>query len=167
MLPFIAALMIAATPPANAGNLPGVFEATCLDGEARFRAGEATAINFEALPKALQDKLGHPSSGQVLQLSGGGRSYVYMLDYSPGPGISPKICGVASDAIDLNSATSALGARLGSVDRGASQTVQWVNVHDGYVATVTTATPFNVLQINWLSDADREAAQIQAQQVQR
>ncbi len=165
MLPFIAALMMSPAPAADVQvtNLPAVFEATCLDGQAKFHAGEAMAIKFETLPPALQDKLGHPASGQVLQLGGGGHSYVYMLDYSPGPGISPKICGLASDAIDLNSATSALGARLGSVDRGASRTVQWVNVQDGYVATVTTAAPFNVLQINWLSDADREAGLLQAQ----
>ena len=173
MLTLIAAALAgAASAPAIAvspTNLTGVFEATCLDGEAKFRAGELSAISFDQLPERLRDSLGRPASGKVWQLNSGGRSYLYMLDYDASrPGVSPKICGLASDSIDLKSAGDVLEARItGNVERNRPRSAQWLNAKDGYVATATSAATLSVLQISWMSEADKAAAQAQVEQLPR
>jgi hypothetical protein len=172
MLTLIAAVLGAASAPATAvspTNLTGVFQATCLDGQAKFRANELSAISFDQLPETLRDSLGRPSSGKVWQLNTGGRSYLYMLDYDAArPGVSPKVCGLASDSIDLKAAGDALEARLtGNVERNRPRSAQWLNAKDGYVATATSAAALSVLQISWMSEADKAAAQAQVEQLPR
>jgi|SRR5437870_9060592 len=163
MLPFIAVILAAgaltsAAVDAQPASLPGVFEATCLDGQARL---SATPIDFRELPAALQRSLGRPASSKVWQLNAEGHSYLYILDYPQGPGLSPKICGLASDAMDLSTATKALGARVaGGMERSGGRSAQWLNAKDGYVATATTAAQFNVLQISWLS-ADQKSEAVE------
>jgi hypothetical protein len=171
MLPFIAALLFGAADAAvatdvQAANLPGVFEATCLDGQARLSAGDVTPISFDELPSDLRERLGLPASANIWRLNTPGRSYLYVLNYDAGPGISPKICGLASDAMDFNTASDALAARVaGGVERNQLRTTQWLNAQDGYIATATTAAKFNVLQINWMNEADRAAAPAQVEQL--
>jgi hypothetical protein len=157
---------VAADVPAT--NLAGVFEATCLDGSARLSADEVSASSFHQLPSDLKERLGRPSSGNVWRLNGAGNAYLYILDYPAGPGISPKVCGVASDSLDLQSAAGALEVRVGAgTSRQRARTMQWINLQDGYIATATTAAKYNVLQINWMSDADKAAALAQAEQLPR
>jgi hypothetical protein len=170
MLTLLAALLAAgaqgSTADIQSGNLPSVFEATCLDGTARLSAGTVTEIGFNRLPASLQERLGQPASGKVWQLNAAGHAYLYVLDYGNGPGISPKVCGIASDAMDFKAGADALEARVaGSVSRDRSRSAQWLNAKDGYIATATSAGPFNVLQISWLSDADRATAQAQIGQM--
>lgn len=168
MLLILAAALAGAAGATDATNLPGVFQATCLDGEAKLRAGEVSPISFEQLPAALRDSLGRPASGKVWRLNGAGSSYLYMLDYPAGPGISPKVCGLASDAMDAKTAGDMLETRVtGGVERNRPRTAQWMNARDGYVATTTTASNFKVLQINWMSEADKELAQQQVEQLPR
>ena len=157
---------VAAEVPVS--NLPGVFEATCLNGAARLSAAEVSASSFDQLPSDLRERLGRPASGNVWRLNTEGNAYLYVLDYATGPGISPKVCGVASDSMDLRTAAGALEVRVGAgTTRQRARTMQWVNVQDGYIATATTAAKYNVLQINWMSDADKAAALEQARQLPR
>ena len=164
MLSFLVAVLAgaaqgSAAAEVHATNLPRVFEAACLDGQAKLSAGEVTPISFDQLPSALRDKLGQPASGNVWQLNASGRSYLYMLDYDASSGANPKICGVASDAMDLNAGTVALAARVaGGIERSGQRSAQWLNAKDGYVATATTASQFKVLQISWLSESQKAAA---------
>ncbi len=166
MLTFLAAILagsVQASAASEISDLSGLFQATCLDGQARLRANEVTAISFDQLPSGLRTSLGQPASAKVFRLNSSGSSYLYLLDYQGGPGVSPKVCGVASDA-DLKTAGDALEMRLtGTVSRDRLHTAQWLNPKDGYVATATKAAAFNVLQISWMSDADREAALVQVQ----
>ena len=167
MLTFLAAILagsVQASAATEVSDLSGLFQATCLDGQARLRANEVTAISFEQLPSGLRESLGRPSSGKVWQLDTAGRSYLYLLDYPAAPGNSPKICGIASDAMDLKTAGDALEMRVtGSISRDRMRSAQWLNPNDGYVAMATTAAAFNVLQISWMSDADRAAALVQTE----
>jgi hypothetical protein len=172
MLPLLAAIL-AGTAQASGASAPqpagltGIFQATCLDGQAKFRAGELSPITFDQLPTGLRESLGRPASGKVWQLNSGGRSYLYMLDYNDGSG-SSKVCGLASDSIDLRTAGDMLESRVtGRVDRSRTRSAQWLNAKDGYVATATKAATLNVLQISWMSDADRAAAQKQVEQLPR
>ena len=172
MLPFLAALLSGAAVAAGAtdvqvANLPGVFEATCLDGQAKLGAGDVTASSFDQLPSSLRDSLGHPASGNVWRLNTSGNSYLYVLNYAAAPGVSPKVCGLASDAMDLRTASDVLGARVaGGVERNNSgRSAQWLNARDGYVATATTAAKLKVLQISWMSDADKARAMEQVEQL--
>jgi hypothetical protein len=147
-------------------NLSGLFEATCLDGQAKLSAGEIVPVTFDQLPSALRDSLGRPASGKIWQLNTSGRAYLYVLDYAGGPGVSPKVCGLAADTMDLGPAANALEMRVtGAVDRNKARSTQWVNARDGYVATATRAASYSVLQIGWMSDADHEAALVQTQQL--
>lgn len=172
MLTLIAAALAGAAstaaPAVPATNLTGVFQATCLDGQAKFRADELSPISFDQLPAGLRDSLGRPASGKIWQLNSGGQSYLYMLDYEARPGVSPKVCGVASDAIDLKSAGDALEARItGNVERNRPHSAQWLNARDGYVATATSAAALSVLQISWMSEADKADAQAQVDRLPR
>lgn len=173
MLTLIAAALAGAVPTpataASAANLTGVFQATCLDGQARFSPNELSAISFDQLPAGLRDSLGRPSSGKVWQINDGSKSYLYMLDYdATRPGISPRVCGLASDSIDLKAAGDALEARItGNVERNRPRSAQWLNAKDGYVATATSAATLGVLQISWMSEADKADAQAQVASLPR
>jgi hypothetical protein len=170
MLTFLAALLAGGAQVSMADAQPsspqGVFEATCLDGSARLSPGMVTEVGFNGLPSDLRNSLGQPASGKVWRLNTSGRSYLYILEYGNAPGVSPKVCGLASDAMDLQMATDMLGTRVaGGTEAGGGRSAQWVNARDGYVATATTAAQFKVLQISWFSDADRATAQAQIDQL--
>jgi hypothetical protein len=137
-------------------TLPDVFVAACLDGSARLSAGQAAAVRFDDLPANLRERLGKPASGRVWQLTGPGRAYLYMLNYDPRSGVNPKICGLAADSMDLNSASDALEARIaGGVRPKGHRGTEWLMPRDGYTAVATTADEFNVVQVNWLSEEQR------------
>jgi len=171
MLPILAAALAGAAQASGAAdvqlsNLPAVFQATCLDGQAKLRSSEVSPISFDQLPPALRESLGRPASGKVWQFNSAGRSYLYLLDYNAAPGVSPKVCGLASDAIDLKTAGDMLEARVtGSVARNRSRSTQWLNPSEGYVATATTASNLNVLQISWMSESDKATTQQQVDQL--
>ena len=170
MLPFLAAVLAGAASgvgaaDVDASNLSGVFQATCLDGQARLRAGEVRPISYDQLPEGLRESLGRPASGKVWQLSAAGNSYLYMLDYNDSDG-SSKVCGLASDSGEMRAAGDMLEARMtGSVARNRPRTAQWLNARDGYVATATSASTLKVLQISWLSEAAKAKAQAQVEQL--
>jgi hypothetical protein len=171
MLPYLAAVLASAAqasaPAVQPDNL-GVFQATCLDGQAKLHAGEVSPLSFDQLPTALRESLGRPASGKVWQLNSAGKSYLYMLDYNSAPGVSPKVCGLASDSIDLKTAAAMLEVRItGNVGRNRARSAQWLNATDGYVATATTASNLKVLQISWMSDIDKAAAQERLGQLPR
>lgn len=140
-----------------ADNLPQLFAATCLDGGARLPAGSLVSSNIRDLPLSLSKKLGVPSSGDVWRINGPGRSYLYILNYNPAAGVSPKICGLASDQMNMTAAADMLDLRLtGSIYRMKRATTQWIRAEDGYTATATTAGDMRVMQVNWLNDAERQ-----------
>lgn len=156
---FVNAAMSPASPQLPPDQLQDIFVAACLDGQARLAEGEASAVAFADLPSALRQRLGRPSSGNVWQLNAPGRAYLYVLNYEPGPGTSPTICGLASDRMPLGAAADTLELRVaGRVYEKSNRTTQWMRPQDGYVATATTAAEFNVVQLNWLSEADRAEA---------
>ncbi len=169
MLPFLAAILAGAATSAGVADaqdssLSGLFQATCLDGQAKLRANEVSAINFDQLPAGLRDSLGRPASGKVWRLSSGDHSYLYMLDYADGTGGTSKVCGLASDSIDLRTAGDMLEQRVtGSVARNRTHSAQWVNAAEGYVATATSAASLNVLQISWMSESAKAIAQRQVE----
>lgn len=159
MLKLIATVLLIGTAQASVaasvevGNLPGVFAATCLDGAARLSKGDVTKIGFADLPSSLQSRLDRPQSGDVWRLNTAGRSYLYVLNYAPGPGVSPKVCGLASDEMSLDSASDLLDIRLtGGRSPERARAMEWPRPQDGYVAIATRAGDFNVAQVSWLSD---------------
>ena len=163
-----AAVQLSNVGEVHVADLPGVFAAACLDGEAKLSVGEATKVSFDELPSAIKRQLGRPSSGDVWRLATGGRSYLYILNYPNHLGISPRICGVASDDMSLKSGVDMLDVRLAGDGRlHNSRSMQWLRPEDGYVATATTASGINVLQVNWLSDADRELQKNQLRPISR
>jgi hypothetical protein len=140
-------------------NLPEIFVATCLDGQARVAASDVTKIGFDNLPSKLRRQLGRPTTGDVWRLNTSGHAFLYVLTYAPQAGVNPKICGLASDEMNLSAAADLLDLRLaGSVYPTRLRATQWMRPEDGYVATATTAGKYSVAQINWLSDEDRKAA---------
>ena len=153
-------------PEPHSMNLSGLFVAACLDGEARLPAGEVAKIAFDEVPSALKQRLRHPASGDIWRVRSS-QSYLYMLDYKDTPGDSPKICGLASDNLDLPVAVQTLNLRLsggGSLQQ-AVRSMQWVNAKDGYIVTATRASGFDVLQVNWLGEKERKRLTDEADQL--
>lgn len=158
----IGASQASAVAGVEVSNLPGVFAATCLDGQARLSARDVTKIAFGDLPSSLREQLGGPASGDVWRLNTAGSSYLYVLNYAPGPGMNPKICGLASDEMSIDSASELLEHRLaGGSYKGGARATEWFRVEDGYVALATKAGRFSVAQVNWLSDQERAAVLVE------
>jgi hypothetical protein len=155
-------LMILAAMAAGTADLPSIFQATCLDGQARLSAGQVSPSSFDQLPSTLRENLGRPASSAVWKFNSGGDSYLYMLDY----GSSRKVCGLASDTMDLKVAGDMLESRVtGGVDRNRTRAAQWINAKDGYVATATTQSAYKVVQINWMSPGDKYEAREEMSQL--
>jgi hypothetical protein len=141
----------------SAAQLPDLFVAACLDGKATLSMGGAAAVGLDRLPRELTQKLGKPSSAQVWRLSSDGRAYLYILNYKPARNTNPRICGIASDAMDYQAAADVVEKRVtGAVYPRTTQSIQWLDAKGGYNAIATTAGAFKVLQINWLSDQQRK-----------
>src|SRR5690348_1160228 len=85
-------------------DLPQLFVAACLDGNAKLSPGEASTVGFRGLPDALQDRLGKPSGAQVWRLRSEGQAYLYILNYEPSRNSSPRICGLASETMNYQTA---------------------------------------------------------------
>ena len=137
-----------------------MFERACLDGQARLAEGSAAPIEFEALPRQLRDRLKTPTSGQVVRLTGDGAAFLYLLNYDGDPERSPRVCGVASDQLSYATATNALQMHLtGQKNSAGMPTNEWISLQNGYRAFATRAGKFKVMQIDWLSDAQRAAAE--------
>src|SRR5205823_5302150 len=95
MLYAFALLAAVAQPTESRANLPDLFAAVCLDGQARLSPEYVTKIKFDDLPSGLKQRLANPTSGDVWQVGTSGRTYLYALNYPDAPGVSPKICGLA------------------------------------------------------------------------
>jgi hypothetical protein len=147
--------LLAADPGSN--DLPEIFVAACLDGKATFSPGEAAAVGFDGLPRELQQRLGKPNNAQVWRLINDGQAYLYILSYEPIGSQSPKVCGLASDAMNYGTAADTVEKRvMGAVYPRTTRSIQWLDPKGGYNAIATTAGSFKVLQINWLSDQQRQ-----------
>ena len=158
----IVALTIAAAlapAPAYAGSLENVFISACLDGSIKLSPQEAHAVQLDALPKAVRAKLGDPSKAQVWQLQSAGRSYLYTMEYE-GTSMSPKICGLASDQLKITPAAQVIAARLNSSADMDSRavTTEWHFPDQGYYALASRVHEYTVLQVNQMSDWQREEA---------
>ena len=169
MIATMAALALSGTGIGAAGlpptDLPQLFESACLDGQAKLAPGAAAPASFAALPREVRDDLGTPTSAQVWQLNGDGHSFLYVLDFPAASNVSPRICGVASDRMDYHSAADAVEMRVtGEVHPKTTPAVQWLSLKGGYNALATRTGDFSVLQINWLSDAQRAEAMKACQQ---
>ena len=164
MLAIATALLASAASAAPADalsldDLPQVFAAACLDGEARLSPASASAVAFDELPSPLRRSLRRPLGGGVWKLNVPGRSYLYVLEYQPARGVSPKVCGLASDRLPLKTATDALELRItGSLYPRRKSTAEWFNAKHGYMAVATPTAEFSVVQINWLNELDRKRA---------
>jgi hypothetical protein len=149
------ALILSADAQVN--ELPQLFVAACLDGKATLSSADAATIGFDGLPHELQQRLGKPQSAQVWRLNRSGRAYLYVLSYEPARNTTPRICGVASDEMSYGAAADIVEKRVtGSVYPRTARSIQWLDPKGGYNAMATTAGGFKVLQINWLSDEQRE-----------
>jgi hypothetical protein len=145
----------AAPAPTTSGQLPALFIAACLDGTAS--AAAATPIEFDALPSGLRSRLGHPSTARVWQLSVSGGAYLYSLTYTD-RGWGPKVCGVASEDMGLQSASAAVETRLrGAPSAGSYRPQEWVDPKGGYRALAMRAGGFTILQINTQNEIQTEA----------
>ena len=163
MVGIMAALLLGGTGMGSANvalaDLPQIFEAACLNGEAKLSPGAAAAVGFDGLPRELRKSLGTPASAQVWRLNGPGRAFLYVLEFAPAANASPRICGLASDRMDYRSAADAVEMRVtGEIQPKTTPAVEWLNLEGGYNALAARTGDFKVLQINWLSDAQRAEA---------
>jgi hypothetical protein len=154
-----AALQSAATQPMpNANALESLFFSACLNGSAKLDQ-RAIPISFDAMPALLRRKLGTPSTGKVWKFEGKGDAYFYTLQYTH-PGMTPNVCGVASDNLPFNSAADAVALRIGAsrYREPGSVTTEWWHPDAGYMALASKVQRYTVLQVNWLSEKQRKRA---------
>ena len=151
---------IAAAAPAAAysGSLENIFISACLDGSVTLGRQDAQPVQFEALPNALRSKLGSPDRTQVWMLQRPGHSYLYMVEYDDRD-LSPKVCGLASDQLKISPATNAIATRLNaSVGEDGAVTTEWHFPEQGYYALASRIREYTVLQVNQMSDFQRQEA---------
>lgn len=155
---FAAALLsgAAAVPAAaDANDLPNLFVAACLDGRASLLPG-SDPVSFELLPSDLRRRLGEPAAARVWRIGTESDAFLYLLDYSPSGHHDRRICGVASQDIDVHAAADAIELRVtGAVYPNRARSIEWTDPDGNYTALVTKAGKFDVLQVNWLSDEAR------------
>jgi len=140
-------------------GLPTLFVSACLDGSAKLAPGEAAASSLGALPRGVRQRLGKPVSAQVWKLNTPDQSFLYLLQYADDPKVIPRVCGLASEEMNLRAAADAVELRVtGEVHRRSMDSIEWTDPQGGFTALATSAGKFKVIQINWLSDAQRAAA---------
>lgn len=157
-----AALLGSGTMPLEtalaARDLPALFVSACLDGEAKLAPADAVPITYSELPRRLQKRIRKPASGQIWHLNVPGRAYLYVIEYPPARNASPRVCGLASDQMDSSVAKQLVERRvMGRVYSETAKSMQWIDPKGGFIATVTTAGEFEILQTDLLSDVQRAA----------
>jgi len=140
-------------------GLENLFLSACFDGSVKLTPSQAQPVQFDALPSALRRKFGSPSKAQVWKLQTAGNSYLYTFDYDK-RNMSPKVCGLASDSLQLRSAADAVAYRLKASRDIEPQavTTEWWRADQGYMALASRVRDYTVLQVNWLSDEQRKEA---------
>lgn len=158
-LTVVAASAAFVQPNASAASPESVFISACLDGSVRLSPEEAQAVDFGALPDALRSKLAKPAKSQVWKLRSAGNSYLYVLEYNERER-SPYICGLASDQMQMASASDAVATRIGaSRDRDPrSVALEWWMPDNGYMAVATRVREYTTLQMNKLTSRQRQEA---------
>ena len=148
----------AAQSPVHADSLENIFISACLDGSVNLGEQGAEPVQFDALPKDIRRKLAKPIKAQVWQLRSAGHSYLYMMEYDD-KDLSPKVCGVASDQLNMSPAADAVAHRLNasSAEPGAV-TTEWHFPEAGYFALASRIHEYTVLQVNHMSDVQRKEA---------
>jgi hypothetical protein len=149
----------AAQPGTFAGGLQNLFFSACFDGSVQLTANDAETVQFDSLPSNLRRKLGTPNEAQVWKLRTSGNSYLYMLKFDD-RNMSPRVCGLASDNLPIRPAADAVAYRLNASRDIEPQAVtrEWWLADQGYMALATRVRDYTVLQVNWLSDAQRKEA---------
>ena len=159
-LAITAAANAAAAAPAVAysGGIENIFISACIDGSVSLSRQDAQPVQFDALPKVLRAKLGTPDRTQVWMLQRPGHSYLYVVEYDDRD-LSPKVCGLASDQLKISPATDALASRLNaSVGEDRAATTEWHFPEQGYYALASRIHEYTVLQVNQMSDLQRQEA---------
>jgi hypothetical protein len=150
---------VIATPEVVPSQLSEIFQSACLDGEAKLPNGSAVPVAFEALPDELRGRLGSPASTKVWKINTEGSAFLYLAEYAAGSSPNSRVCGLASEDMDSHEAIDTIEQRVvGKASRDYQPSMQWLSPQAGYRAVVTSAGKFKIAQVNWLSDAQRDAA---------
>ena len=91
------------------------------------------------------------------RLNHAGDAYLYTLNYEGGQNANPRVCGVASDAMNIAAARKVVSLRLTGRADGNELANEWLGPKAGYRAVVPNVGQFKVAQVNWLSDKQRAA----------
>lgn len=149
-------LAAVAPSPVYTDSLENIFISACLDGRVHLGEQGAQPVEFDALPKAIRQKLARPSKAQVWQLQSPGRSYLYMVEYDD-KDFSPKVCGMASDQLKISPAADAVAHRLNaSTAEPGAVTTEWHFPEDGFFALASRIHEYTVLQVNHMSEIQRK-----------
>ena len=143
-------------------QLEKIFLSACFDGTMKLPAEEERPITIGELPPDLRRSFGTPLSGSVWRLNGTTPTYLYTMNYKAGPTSIPKVCGLATQSIEIGPAMEFLGARLD----GPSLTslhesyvgADWLNAQGGYDAAAYKIDRFTVLELKMLSKEQQRRA---------
>ena len=160
MLPLATAMLLGAAAGqvmVTPDRLPSLFVAACLNGSVRPSDWSATRIDFGGMPAAVRRDLGKPSEAQAWKVYSSYPAYLYVLSYADR---DSRVCGVASEGLQLRDATAAVEARLlGRTSAGGAQMngTEWLDEKAGYRALAIRKGGYTVLQLNWLNKDHAES----------
>lgn len=143
-------------------QLEAIFISACFDGAAKLNVDQASPMSLAELPPDLRRRFGQPVSGQVWRLSSEAPSYLYTFSFRPGRTTSPKVCGLATQSINIAPAIRFLGQRVNGPSLGSLHDeftgAQWLDAERGYVAVATKTDSFTVLEVKQLSSEQQRRA---------
>jgi hypothetical protein len=160
------ALAVVLPQPAAAqidpGDLESIFNTACFQGEVTLAPGQETPITLADLPSSLRRRFGKHVSESVWQLNSTTPTYLFIVNYKPSRTTSPKVCGLATQSLDINHEIKVLGARLNGPSltplRMTITGAQWLDAERGYIAAATKADHYTVLEVKQLTREQQLAA---------
>ncbi len=155
----VGALAFVSPQPAAAqvdpADLEEIFASACFQGEVKLAPGQESPTTLADLPSSLRRRFGKHLSESVWRLNSTTPTYLFIVNYKPSRTTSPKVCGLATQSLDINHEIKMLGARL----NGPSLTqlhmtitgAEWLDAEHGYVAAATKADEYTVLEVKQLT----------------
>jgi hypothetical protein len=145
-----------------AQQLEAIFMSACFGGAVKLDPGQESAIALGDLPSNLRRRFGKPLSANLWRLNSSTPSYLYVITFRPEKTTSPKVCGLATQSIEIGPAIEFLGSQLNgpSLDSfhegftGAG----WLDAKMGFVAVASKSDNFTVMEVKQLTSEQQQRA---------
>ena len=152
-----------------------VFIAACLRGEAKLKPEQSISVTLEHLPKQLRREY-RPAGGTFVKLAGSASSFLYWFDQSPHPRRFARVCGIASQIVDIGFAWRRISLEIDRVSYegpaaehvGNPTQLMFERPEHGYTLSYASGVGgYSVVQIGWMTEQQRESSLIRRRRVDK